>query len=212
MSITKLKSFVVLGGLILLGTVSAEAQKSDKHRHGHTISTPPTVNEIQPVRIPNLTIPDVEVLDQEGRKQKFYTDLVKNKIVVINFVFTTCKSMCPLLGANFSKLQAALGERLNKEVFLISVSTDPETDSPEKLKAWGEKYKAKDGWTLVTGNKEQLTLLLQVFTGDGPRTGYHIPSVYIVSGIVSGANNTHLPAYGLASAEDVLKLINEVAK
>jgi len=208
MSITKLKSLVVLGGLILLATVPVAAQRADKHQHGHTSSSPPKVAEIQPVPIPKLAIPDVEVLDQEGRKQKFYTDLVKDKVVVINFVFTTCKSMCPLLGTNFSNLQAALGDRLNKDVFLISVSTDPETDSPEKLKAWGEKFKAKAGWTFVTGNKEQLTSLLQVFTGDGPRIGYHIPSLYIVS----GARNTHRPAYGLASAEDVIKLIDEVGK
>lgn len=192
-----IKSRVVVGALILVAVVMpVEAQKPGRHEHAR----------IQPVAIPKLTIPDVEVLDQEGRKQRFYTDLVKDKVVVINFVFTTCKSMCPLLGTNFSKLQDALGDRLNKQVFLISVSTDPETDSPEKLKAWGEKFKAKDGWTFVTGNKEQLTSLLRVFTGDGPRTGYHIPSLYIVS----GSKNTHRPAYGLASAEDVLKLIDEL--
>ncbi|MCA1579196.1 MAG: SCO family protein [Acidobacteria bacterium] len=207
MSITKLKSLLALGGLILVMVAPVEAQQSEQHRHGHTSSPAPKNKEIKPLPIPTLTIPDVEVLDQEGRKQKFYTDLVKGKIVVINFVFTTCKSMCPLLATNFSRLQTALGERLNKEVFLISVSTDPETDSPERLKAWGEKFKAKDGWTFVTGNKEQLTPILQVFTGDGPRTGYHIPSLYVVNGL----KNAHRPAYGFESAENVLKLIDELA-
>lgn len=190
----KLKSLVIFGGLLLLAIVlPVQAQYSEKH---------------QPVPIPKLTIPDVEVLDQEGQKKKFYTDLVKDKVVVINFVFTTCKSMCPLLATNFSKLQAALGERLNKDVFLISISTDPETDTPAKMKAWGDKFKAKNGWTFVTGNKEQLTPLLQVFTGDGPRTSYHTPSLYVVN----GAKNSHRPAYGFASAEDVLKLIDELAR
>jgi cytochrome oxidase Cu insertion factor (SCO1/SenC/PrrC family) len=209
MSITNLKSLLVSAGLILsVMAVPVAAQESGKHRHGHINSPPPKVNEIKPLPIPKLTIPDVEVMDQEGRKQKFYTDLVKGKIVVINFVFTTCKSMCPLLATNFTQLQSALGERLNKEVFLISVSTDPETDSPEKMKTWSEKFKAKDGWTFVTGNKEQLTPLLQVFTGDGPRTGYHIPSLYVVN----GSKNAHRPAYGFESAENVLKLIDEVTK
>ena len=204
MSITKLKSLVVFGGLVLfVMTVPADAQKSEKHL-GHTGS--PNVNESKPLPVPTLTIPDVEVLDQEGRKRKFHTDLVKGKLVVINFVFTTCKSMCPLLGTNFSKLQVALGERLNKDVFLISVSTDPEIDSPEKLKEWAEKYKAKDGWTLVTGDKEQLTGLLQVFTGDGPRKGYHTPAMYIVD----DAKKLHRPAYGFAAAEDVIKIIEEL--
>ena len=209
MNITTLKCLVVFGGLILVVTVApVAAQKSGKHRNGHTSSPAPKPAEIKPLPVPKLTIPDVEVLDQEGRKQKFYTDLVKDKIVVINFVFTTCKSMCPLLGTNFTKLQTALGERLNKEIFLISVSTDPETDSPEKMKVWSEKFKAKDGWTFVTGSKEQLTPLLKVFTGDGPRTGYHIPSLYVVN----GTRNTHRPAYGFESAENVLKLIAELEK
>lgn len=204
MRITKIKSLMVVGGLVLLVMSGpAEAQKSEKHL-GHTGA--PKVNASKPLPVPKLTIPDVEVLDQEGRKQKFHTDLVKGKIVVINFVFTTCRSMCPLLGNNFSKLQAALGERLNKDVFLISVSTDPEVDTPEKLKEWGAKYKAKEGWTLVTGNKDQLTPLLQVFTGDGPRKGYHTPGMYIVN----DARNVHRPAYGFAAAEDVIKIIEEL--
>jgi protein SCO1 len=209
MRITKLKSVVVSGVLVLFMMVApVEAQKSEKHRHVHATSPTPKVDEIKPLPIRKLTIPDVDVLDQEGRKQKFYTDLVKGKVVVINFVFTTCKSMCPLLGTNFSRLQSALGERLNKDVFLISVSTDPETDSPDKLKVWGEKFKARDGWTFVTGSKEQLTPLLQVFTGDGPRTGYHVPSMYIVNDV----KNSHRPAFGFEAPENVLKLIDELTR
>lgn len=207
MNILTLKSLVVFGGLILFVTV-AQAQTPQKHRHVQAGSSPAKQNEIKPLAIPKLTIPDVAVLDQKGQTQNFYTDLVKDKIVVINFMFTTCKAICPLLGTNFTKLQSELGERLNKDVFLISITTDPETDSPEKLKAWGEKFKAKDGWTFVTGSKEQLTSLLQVFTGDGPRTGYHIPSLYIVN----GSKNTHRPAYGFESAENVIKLIGELEK
>lgn len=204
MRITKLKAVAIFSALMLFAMAArVEAQTSETHRHGHNSSA---AKEIKPLPIPKLTIPDVEVLDQEGRKQKFHTDLIKGKIVVINFVFTTCKSMCPLLGTNFAKLQSALGERLNKDVFLISVSTDPETDSPEKLKAWGEKFNAKAGWTFVTGNKERITPLLQVFTGDGPRQGYHVPSMYIVN----GAKNAHRPAYGFAAAEDVLRIIEEL--
>jgi cytochrome oxidase Cu insertion factor (SCO1/SenC/PrrC family) len=90
MSITNLKSLLVSAGLILsVMAVPIAAQESGNHRHSHINSPPPKVNEIKPLPIPKLTIPDVEVMDQVGRKQKFYTDLVKGKIVVINFVFTT---------------------------------------------------------------------------------------------------------------------------
>lgn len=209
MSISKRKSFVIFGGIVLLTmAVPLQAQKSHQHRHGHPSSSAPKRNEIKPLPLPKLTIPDVVVFDQEGQKQRFYTDLIKDKIVVINFVFTTCREMCPLLGNNFTRLQSALGDRLNKDVFLISVSTDPETDSPEKMKAWSARFKAKDGWTFVTGSRDQLTPLLRVFTGDGPRTGYHIPSLYVIN----GSKNSHRPAYGFESAENVLKLIGELEK
>ena len=165
-----------------------------------------TVQAQQP--LPELSIPDVPVLDQNGHKRKFYTDLVKDKTVVINLVFTTCKGMCPLLGANFSKLQTALGDRLGKEVFLISVSTDPETDSPEVFKAWGAKFKAKDGWTLVTGDKDELDSLLQVLSGDGPRKGYHAPSLCIFN----GKTKTYRWAYGLEAPGRVIQIVDELAR
>ena len=162
-----------------------------------------------PLKQRELSIPDVQVLDQNGLKQEFYTDLVKDKIVVINLVFTTCKAMCPLLGANFSKLQTVLGDRLGKDVFLISVSTDPETDSPQAFKAWGEKFKAKDGWTLVTGGKkEELTPLLQVLSGDGPRKDYHASSLVIFN----GKTKSYRWAYGLEAPERVVKIIDELAR
>lgn len=125
---------------------------------------------------PPPAIPDVEVLDQDGRRLHFYTDLIRGKAVVINFVYTSCTALCPMLGSHFAKLQAALKGR---DVFLISVSTDPETDTPERLKAWGERFGAQPGWTLVTGEKEPMDELLRGLTGGPPRQGDHAPAVWI---------------------------------
>jgi protein SCO1 len=186
---------------------SVQAQNPGQDSHGRSHS-PPEGASAKPLTVPKLSLPDVQVLDQNGRKQNFYTDLVKNKTVVINLVFTTCKAMCPLLGANFSKLQTALGDRLGKDVFLISVSTDPETDSPEKFKAWGEKFKAKSGWTLVTGENEELTPLLQVLSGDGPQKGYHAPSLCIFN----DKTKTYRWAYGLEAPERVIQIVDELAR
>ena len=135
----------------------------------------------------------MEVLDQDGRKHNFYTDLVKDKVVVINFMFTTCKAICPMSGANFSKLQTLLGEQLGQNIFLISISTDPETDSPGKMKAWGERFKAKTGWTLITGESKEVAGLLRALKGDGLDKDYHVPSILIIN----DAKKTHRRAYGL---------------
>ncbi|HVF45623.1 MAG TPA: SCO family protein, partial [Pyrinomonadaceae bacterium] len=108
-----------------------------------------------------MNIPDVELLDQDGRKVRFYSDLVKGKVVAINFIFTTCTTICPPLGATFARVQRELGERAGRDVQLISISVDPATDTPERLKAWGQKFKAGGGWTLVTGAKPQVDELLR---------------------------------------------------
>ena len=87
-----------------------------------------------------ITIPDVAVIDQDGKQFRFYSDLVKGKVVAINFVFTSCKAACPILGAGFAKLQATLDDRLGREVSLISVSVDPMVDRPERLKEWAARF------------------------------------------------------------------------
>lgn len=129
-------------------------------------------------------------------------------LVIVNFVFTTCKAICPMSGANFSKLQSLLGDRLGRDVFLISISTDPETDSPERLRLWGEKFKAQPGWTLITGEKKEVARLLRVPTGDGLNKSYHVPSLCIVN----DAKKTHRRAYGLEEPARVMKMVDELAK
>src|SRR5262245_5348398 len=94
----------------------------------------------------SLEVPDVKVLDQDGREIRFYSDLVKGKIVAINFIFTTCTTICPPLGATFAKLQRSIDPELASEVRLISISVDPAVDTPDRLKAWSQRFGAQPGW------------------------------------------------------------------
>jgi protein SCO1/2 len=126
-------------------------------------------------------IPDIRVVDQSGKPRHFYNELVRGKVVAINFVYTTCTTICPPLGATFGKLQKSLGERLGKDVFLISVSVDPATDTPERLRAWGAQFGAKPGWTLVTGDKAELNRLLRALGADAASPENHSPMVLIVN-------------------------------
>jgi cytochrome oxidase Cu insertion factor (SCO1/SenC/PrrC family) len=121
------------------------------------------------------------VLDQNGNRRHFYGDLVRGKVVAINFVYTTCTTICPPLGATFGKLQKSLGERVGKDVFLISVSVDPATDTPERLRAWGAQFGAKPGWTLVTGEKTELNRLLRALGAESASPESHSPMVLIVN-------------------------------
>jgi protein SCO1/2 len=174
-----------------------------KKEAGHKHSPPPAAAGATKTEA-EFVVPDVAVLDQNGNKLKFYSDLVKGRKVVVNFVYTTCKGVCPMSGENFARLQARLGERLGRDVFMISVTTDPEVDSPARLKAWSDKYRPAQGWTLVTGGKEEITKLLRVLTGDGPKTGYHVPAVCVIDDL----KKSQTWNYGLSAPEEIVKMID----
>jgi len=152
------------------------------------------------------SIPDAEVFNQDGRKIRFYSDLIKDKVVIVSFVFTTCTFVCPMQGESLSKLQAALGERLGSEVNLVSISTDPEGDTPERLKIWGLQFGARPGWTLVTGKKSEIDKVAVALTGAPVVKGEHSPVVFV------GSDKTGrwVRAYGLAEPGKFAGLIDEV--
>lgn len=154
----------------------------------------------------SLNIPDVEVLDQDGQVRHFYSDLVKGKTVAVNFIFTNCTTICPPLGATFARVQHELGDKVGKDVYFISVSVDPLTDTPERLKAWGAKFKAGPGWTFVTGNKEQIDQLLNALGASAARREDHTPSVIIGN----DERDVWTRTYGLASASQLVGVIERV--
>ena len=164
--------------------------------------TEEVADEPAPVAGQKMNIPDVELLDQNGRKIHFYSDLVKGQTVVINFIFTTCTTICPPLGATFARLQKELG---NKDVRFISISVDPATDTPERLKAWGEKFHAADGWTFVTGNKPQVDELLRALGASSARREDHSPTILIGN----DAKGNWTRTYGLAKTSEIVQLIEE---
>jgi protein SCO1 len=150
-----------------------------------------------------LSLPEVAVLDQDGRRLDFYRDLVKGRVVAINFIFTTCTTICPPLGATFAKVQAQLGERAGRDAHLISISVDPVTDTPERLKAWGAKFNAGPGWTFVTGEKREIDRLLGALNASVTRREDHSPVVLIGD----ESKGDWVRAYGLAKPAQLLSLI-----
>jgi protein SCO1/2 len=130
-----------------------------------------------------MHVPDVRVTDQNGRELRFYTDLVHGRVVAISFIFTSCTTICTPIGAKMAALLPALSER--GDVSLISVSIDPATDTPQRLKAWSEKFKPRPGWTLVTGSKEEINRLLAALRAQSPSPASHSP-ILLVGNDVTG--------------------------
>ncbi len=100
--------------------------------------------------------PNVVLTTHENNTVRFYDDLVKGRVVLINFMFTNCKRFCPVTTPNLVKVQATLGERVGRDIFLYSITLDPATDTPEVLKDYAKKAGAGPGWTFLTGKAEDI--------------------------------------------------------
>lgn len=200
--ITKKTALPALAALSLLLSLPAGAQDGHEHHHAMAAAPAPAKPEVQ--EVDGLKVPDVPVVDQDGRPLHFYSDLVKGRVVAVNFVFTTCTTICPPMGANFAKLQKILGTR---DVHLISVSVDPATDTPERMKAWSQKFGAGPGWTLVTGDRDEITRLLKALGVYTPSIADHSPLVLLGN----DARHRWTRAYGLAAPARLAELIDQIA-
>jgi len=99
---------------------------------------------------------DLEVITHEGKKVHFYTDMLKDKVVVVTAYYISCSRACPLQNMVLSKLQRLLGDRFGKRIFFISISVDPVNDRWELVKDYAKVWDAKSGWTFLTGKKENV--------------------------------------------------------
>lgn len=151
-------------------------------------------------------IPDVTIQDQNGKSLNFYGDLVKGKVVAVNFVFTTCTAICPSLTATFRRVQQQLAEQ-KIPAHLISISVDPTVDTPERLHAFAAKFKAEAGWTFVTGNTSDIDSILNGFGVGVANKNDHTPMVLIGN----EESGYWTRAYGLSSPTALVKLIVEAA-
>jgi len=104
-------------------------------------------------------VPNVLLRTQHGATVRFYDDLVKGKVVLINFFFTSCTTICPRTTDNLKKVQTALGEHLGRDVVMISMSVDPRADTPAVLQRYAVRHGTKPGWHFVTGRMEDINLV-----------------------------------------------------
>ncbi|HEY6100951.1 MAG TPA: SCO family protein [Anaeromyxobacter sp.] len=99
-----------------------------------------------------VELADVGLLDQDGREVRFRDAMSGDRVVVMDFIYTTCTTICPVLSAIMTRIQGALGPRADK-VLLVSLSLDPARDTPERMKAFAAKFRAGAGWSWLTGEK-----------------------------------------------------------
>jgi protein SCO1 len=101
--------------------------------------------------------PDVRLITHEGRPVRFYSDLVRNRIVLVNMSYTVCNNICPTVTRNLLRVQQALGDRVGRDIHMITLSVLPEQDTPAELAHYVALHGVRPGWTFLTGRREDLT-------------------------------------------------------
>jgi protein SCO1 len=142
---------------LLLGLLFLVLLPVDLHAH-----VPGAPREVPPTSAtPNIKAPEYVLLNQEGNR--FDSMTLRGKVVVLNFIFTTCTDVCPLFTANLAELQRTLKNE-QSNVFLVSITTDPEVDSPKVLKSYAQRYGADfQNWAFLTGSESQLKQIWKGF-------------------------------------------------
>lgn len=183
-------SAALAAGLALTGGVAAQAPQR-----------PPEAREAA-----RAYFSDVELIDHLGAKHRLYTDLLDDRVVAIDSMFTTCGAVCPVLSQKMKRLQELAGDRLGRDVVLLSITVDPERDRPAELKAYAERVGAKPGWYFLTGEPEAVRTALA-------KLGYAVEDIDAHSTIVlMGNEKTGLwkKTNGLASGDDLVALFESV--
>jgi protein SCO1/2 len=149
---------------------------------------------------------DVELINQNGEKMRFYSDLIQGKVVIIDSFFATCQGSCLPMNQNLAKVQEALGDRLGKDVYILSISVDPTVDTPPNLKQYANKLQAKPGWFFLTGAKENVDFALKKIGQFVDDKQDHL-NIFII-----GNERTGLwkKAFGLAKSEELVKVVDSV--
>ena len=111
---------------------------------------------------PADAVPNVPLVTQHGEKIRF-RDRIRGEVVLLNFMYTRCNGSCPGTTHNLVKVQEALGDHLGRDVFMYSVSLDPEVDTPEVLDGYAKAIGAKPGWTFLTGDRRAIDRLRRKF-------------------------------------------------
>jgi protein SCO1 len=151
----------LLGGLAALPFVSRMAAASDEPA--------PATSQVQGKFAPRLSgremlrrryFPDVELVTSEGKTVKFYEDLLKDKIVILNMMYADCEGICPTITANLKRVHKILKQQIDHDIFIYSLTINPEKDTPAKLKEYADMHDITDPhWLFLTGKPDQMDVL-----------------------------------------------------
>jgi cytochrome oxidase Cu insertion factor (SCO1/SenC/PrrC family) len=175
-----------LVSLLAFGAVPASSHGTESHAAGNAGDS-----QIKLPRLPTIAakaapaadveekarryFTDLPVVTQDGKELRFFSDVLKDRVVLVSLFYTNCTGMCPINNAKLAEVQGLLGDSLGRNIFLVSVTLDPENDTPEALKDYASKFEAKKGWLFLTGEKNNLKKITYRLGQTSPQIETHNP-------------------------------------
>ncbi|PSJ16589.1 SCO family protein [Nitrosomonas supralitoralis] len=145
-------------GLAALGLIGLSSAWQKLGFNDNTSTLNPNISKYKPTG-DAAPFPDVTLYTHDGEAVKFYDDLIRNKVVAINMMYSQCSGICPKSTANLLQVRKLLGERAGRDVFMYSITLDPVRDTPRLLKQYAERYGIESGWKFLTGATEDIELV-----------------------------------------------------
>jgi protein SCO1/2 len=150
--------------------------------------------------VENYAIPDVTLVNQDGKKVRLKSYLETDQPVVVDFIYGTCTTICPVLSAGYINLQRRM-ETANKLPKLVSITIDPENDTPKVMKEYLKKYRAKPGWDFLTGSRQDIDKVMRAFNAYIPDKMSHYP----LNMIRSPKDGSWIRLLGIMSSKEFLE-------
>jgi len=198
-----LKHRLILLSTTLLGALALPALASDPHAHHkhHAPAAKDTKASTVKVRYD-----DSALLDQAGKSLKLKSEVMADRIVVLDFVFTTCTTICPVLTATMVRVQNELDAKAREDVRMVTITVDPARDTPARMKEYGDKMGVKPGWVWLTGPTGRVNEVLKGFGAYAPSFEDHPPLILV--GDARSGQWTRF--FGFADPKDVIAKVNEL--
>lgn len=172
---------LLLAGALAAASCSRGNEPAGERADRAAPEGPPALGGVEAVRVvpsPGVAVLDEELVDQDGEAVRL-RELAKDHVLVVNFIFTTCTTICSPMAAIFGRLQAELGDALDRDVRLVSISLDPAMDTPERLNRYAERFGRRQGWVFLTGSRERVNRVLDALGGRAPIKERHTPLTLI---------------------------------
>jgi len=195
--------FAILLGAVATAGGARLAYAGDEHHHHHHAMADAAYQRSSA----SYSIPDVSLVDMDGAQVSLRDGLGGDEPVMLNFIFTSCTAICPVMSATFMQVQEGLGEERSK-VRMVSISIDPENDTPARLREYAGRFHAGAQWRMLTGSVEDSIAVQRAFGAYRGGKMNHAPVTFLRAG---GADKPWVRLDGLVSASDIIQEYRKLA-